>query len=120
MRLAGARAAVASAIAKLGGTPVDPGDALSWWASVRDQSDDFFALSDADAAQGESLWRLSVPATSPPLGLAGRQFIEWHGAQRWWSTTASAAEVRAAAARAGGHATLMRGADKSERRIHAR
>src|SRR5277367_1057451 len=67
VRLAGARAAVASAIAKLGGTPVEPSRALSWWASVRDQSGDFFALSDADGARGESLWRLSVPATSPPL-----------------------------------------------------
>jgi glycolate oxidase FAD binding subunit len=111
VRLAGARAAVASAIAKLGGAPVDPGRALSWWVNVRDQSGDFFASS--DAARGESLWRLSVPPTSPPLGLNGRQLIEWHGAQRWWKTTASAAEVRAAAARAGGHATLMRGADKS-------
>jgi glycolate oxidase FAD binding subunit len=113
VRLSGARAAVASAIAKLGGTPVDPAAALTWWMNVRDQSADFFVLSDADGARGEALWRLSVPATSPPLGLSGRQFIEWHGAQRWWKTMASAAEVRAAAARAGGHATLMRGVDKS-------
>jgi glycolate oxidase FAD binding subunit len=113
VRLAGARAAVASASAKLGGAPVDPGRALSWWESVRDQSGDFFALSDADGARGESLWRLSVPATSPPLQLAGGQFIEWQGAQRWCRTVASAAEVRAVAARAGGHATLMRGVDKS-------
>jgi glycolate oxidase FAD binding subunit len=45
--------------------------------------------------------------------LPGRQFIEWHGAERWWRTSAAAREVRAAAARAGGHATLIRGADKS-------
>ncbi len=113
VRLAGARAAVASAISKLGGAPVDPDRAPTWWVNVRDQSGDFFALSDADGARGESLWRLSVPATSPPLELTGRQFIEWHGAQRWWKTMASAVEVRAAAARAGGHATLMRGVDRS-------
>jgi len=46
--------------------------------------------------------------------LAGRQFIEWHGAQRWWRTTAEAREVREAAAGAGGHATRVRGAPKSE------
>jgi glycolate oxidase FAD binding subunit len=113
VRLAGARAAVASAVAKLGGTPADKDRALAWWVNVRDQAGDFFALSEADGARGESLWRLSVPATSPPLELTGRQFIEWHGAQRWWKTMASAAEVRAAASRAGGHATLMRGVDRS-------
>ncbi len=113
VRLAGARAAVASAIAKLGGAPVDKDRAPTWWVNVRDQSGDFFAFSDVDGARDESLWRLSVPPTSPPLELTGRQFIEWHGAQRWWKTRASAAEVRAAAARAGGHATLMRGLDRS-------
>jgi glycolate oxidase FAD binding subunit len=45
--------------------------------------------------------------------LGGRQFIEWGGAQRWWRTPAPAAEVRAAAAGACGHATLVRAADKS-------
>jgi glycolate oxidase FAD binding subunit len=45
--------------------------------------------------------------------LPGRQLIEWNGAQRWWRTTAATREVRAAAQLAGGHATLIRGADKS-------
>jgi len=47
------------------------------------------------------------------LKLAGEQFIEWGGAQRWWRTTAQPAAVRDAAARAGGHATLIKGADRS-------
>jgi glycolate oxidase FAD binding subunit len=39
--------------------------------------------------------------------------IEWNGALRWLRTRADAAAVRAAAQRAGGHATLFRAADKA-------
>jgi glycolate dehydrogenase FAD-binding subunit len=113
VRLAGAVAAVSAACAKLGGAAVAPDAAMSWWRSLRDQTDDFFSMSDADLARGDCLWRLSVPAAAAPVKLPGRQFIEWHGAERWWRTTAEAREVRAAAALAGGHATLIRGADKS-------
>jgi glycolate oxidase FAD binding subunit len=79
---------------------------------VRDQRHEFFALADADLDGGERLWRLSLPSTCSPLGLSGRQFIEWHGAQRWWRTRTPPQAMRAAAAAAGGHATLMRAADK--------
>jgi glycolate oxidase FAD binding subunit len=113
VRLAGAAAAVSAACSRLGGAPVAPEAAMSWWRSLRDQTDDFFSLGGADLARGECLWRLSVPATAAPVKLPGRQFIEWHGAERWWRTTAEPGEVRAAAALAGGHATLIRGADKS-------
>jgi glycolate oxidase FAD binding subunit len=113
VRLAGAAAAVRTACGKLGGTAVDPDAAKTWWLSVRDQTGDFFWMTEADLARGECLWRLSVPATAAPAKLSGRQLIEWHGAERWWRTTAEAREVRAAAALAGGHATLVRGADKS-------
>jgi glycolate oxidase FAD binding subunit len=113
VRLAGAQAAVTAACGKLGGTAVAPDAASAWWLGVRDQSQDFFSLSDAELARGDCLWRLSVPATTPPIQLPGAQFIEWHGAERWWRTSAAAREVRAAAARAGGHAALIRGADKS-------
>jgi glycolate oxidase FAD binding subunit len=113
VRLAGAGAAVADACLRLGGERLAPEAAASWWMRVRDQQEPFFALDALESARGESLWRLSVPATAEPLKLPGRQFIEWHGAQRWWKTSASAVEIRAMAARAGGHATLMRGADKS-------
>jgi glycolate oxidase FAD binding subunit len=114
VRLAGAVAAVRAACSTLGGTVVAPDAAMTWWLSLRDQTDEFFALSEAQLARGECLWRLSVPATTASVKLPGRQFIEWHGAQRWWrTTTADARDVRAAAALAGGHATLVRGADKS-------
>jgi glycolate oxidase FAD binding subunit len=114
LRLAGARAAVAAACARLGGERVSADEARDWWTGVRDQHDGFFLLDDASLARGETLWRLSVPAVSGMLQLPGQQFIEWNGAQRWWRTAAPAAQVRAAAARVGGHATLMRGADKSQ------
>ncbi len=113
VRLAGAAAALSAACDKMGGAAVAPDAALSWWRSLRDQSGDFFSLSDADLARGDCLWRLSVPATAAPVRLPGRQFIEWHGAERWWRTTVEPREVRAAAALAGGHATLIRGADRS-------
>jgi FAD/FMN-containing dehydrogenase len=113
VRLAGAQAAVAAACAKLGGARVPSHQAQSWWTRVRDQREEYFSLGDAAMAQGVALWRLSVPATCAPLELGGEQFIEWNGAQRWCKTTVSASQVRAVAAAAGGHATLMRGADKS-------
>jgi FAD/FMN-containing dehydrogenase len=113
VRLAGAAAAVDAARVKLEGDELDPASALKWWQSLRDQTEPFFSLSEADLARGECLWRLSVPSTAAPIKLPGRQLMEWHGAERWWRTFASAAEVRAAAAAAGGHATLTRGADKS-------
>jgi FAD/FMN-containing dehydrogenase len=113
VRLAGAVAAVSAACGKLGGAAVAPDAAMAWWLSLRDQTADFFSLSEADLVRGECLWRLSVPATAAPVKLPGRQFIEWHGAQRWWRTAAHPREMHAAAALAGGHATLIRGADKS-------
>jgi len=109
LRLAGARAAVESAIATLGGEPIEPAVATAFWHHVRNHTDDFF-LGARDAGP---LWRLSVPSTTPPLRLPGEQLVEWGGAQRWWRTAACAGEVRDAATRAGGHATLFRGRDKS-------
>jgi glycolate oxidase FAD binding subunit len=113
VRLAGARAAVTAASDALGGMQMPAEQAVSFWSGVRDQRESFFALHENSQAGGESLWRLSVAATSPPIALPGQQFIEWNGAQRWWRTPADPALIRMLAARAGGHATLMRGADKS-------
>jgi glycolate oxidase FAD binding subunit len=113
VRLAGARAAVASACTRLGGTQLAPEQAESWWLSVRDHSHAFFALDSAGVARGESLWRLSLPAAAPPLELPGLQFIEWGGAERWCKASAAAGQVRRAATALGGHATLIRGADRS-------
>jgi FAD/FMN-containing dehydrogenase len=112
VRMAGARAAVNDACGRLGGAVVPPEVAEPWWRDIRDHRREFFTLTEADRQAGKALWRLSVPATTPPLALPGEQCIEWHGAQRWWRTDASASVVRAAAAMAGGHATLVRGGDR--------
>jgi FAD/FMN-containing dehydrogenase len=113
VRLAGARAAVAAACRRLGGERLDASAANAWWLSVRDQSAEFFVVGEKSLARGEALWRLSVPAVTPVLTLPGEQFIEWGGAQRWWRTSAQPGAMRDAAAGAGGHATLIKGADRS-------
>ncbi|MDP9013766.1 MAG: glycolate oxidase subunit GlcE [Pseudomonadota bacterium] len=113
VRLAGANAAVAGVHERLGGRDIEPEVAHAWWSDVRDQHHPFFAIVDGDLQRGECLWRLSVPDTAPPLSLPGAQFIEWGGAQRWWRSAAPATIVRSAAAAVGGHATLVRAADKS-------
>ncbi|HEX8406682.1 MAG TPA: glycolate oxidase subunit GlcE, partial [Duganella sp.] len=107
LRLSGAEAAVVAAQRRLGGTPLD--DGAAFWASLRDQSHDFFT-------GGGSLWRLSVPPAASAIILRGEQLIEWGGAQRWLKVAecdaAQAAGVRSTVAAAGGHAALFRGADK--------
>jgi glycolate oxidase FAD binding subunit len=102
VRLSGARSAVDAARKRIGGEPLD--DADGWWRALREHDTAFFK----DAG---SLWRLSLPTVAPPLALPGTQLIEWGGAQRWLRTDADAATVRAAASKAGGHATLFRGGD---------
>ena len=105
VRLSGARAAVDAAVQKMGGDQAN--DAEAFWDSLREQSHEFFS----DVPQG--LWRVSVPTVAEPLQLPGETLIEWGGAQRWLKTTAEASAIRAAAASAGGHATLFKGGDKS-------
>jgi FAD/FMN-containing dehydrogenase len=135
VRMTGASSAVDAAAGKIGGARVGPAEADAWWSSLRDQSHPFFSMEREEsdhagrvvqpstagvstvtpqAASASSLWRLSVPAIAPPLSLPGEQWIEWHGALRWWRTSAAPEAVRAAAAKAGGHATLMRGGDRSK------
>jgi len=96
VRLSGSEPAVRGAAKRIGGAEVK-GD----WDAVREHTHPFFA---GDAP----LWRLSVPSTTPPLGFP--QLIEWGGALRW---TRGVERLREIARRAGGHATLFRGAGKS-------
>jgi glycolate oxidase FAD binding subunit len=106
VRLSGARVAVDAAAKKIGGAPVAPAEAERFWSSVREQTDAFFS-------GGGPLWRLSVKSTTPPLALPGQQLIEWGGALRWLKSSGDVKTIRDAAARAGGHATLFRGGDKT-------
>jgi FAD/FMN-containing dehydrogenase len=113
VRLAGARAAVGCGLEGAGGREMEPPTAAAWWSDVRDHRLEFFSFSAAQLERGECLWRLAVPDSAPPIALPGEQFIEWGGGERWWRSAAPAAQIRSAAVRAGGHATLMRAADKS-------
>ncbi len=104
VRLAGSAAAVQAATPRLGGT--EAGDSIAFWRAIREQTHAFFA-------GDEPLWRVAVPSAAAPLGLPGAQLLEWHGGLRWLRSRASAEEMRVAAKRAGGHATLFRARDKS-------
>jgi len=106
VRLSGANAAVVAAREKIGGKPVDPAQGERFWTGIREQTDPFFR-------NDGPLWRISVPSAAPPLKLPGEPLIEWGGALRWLCSQADARTVREAAKRAGGHATLFRGGDKS-------
>ena len=113
LRLSGAQAAVGAARQLLGGE--DVADAAAIWIALREQSNAFFTEIASDAA---GVWRLSLPSVAAPLALDGEQLIEWGGAQRWLKSAADAAAIRAAAAAAGGHATLFRGGDKRSGVFH--
>jgi glycolate oxidase FAD binding subunit len=110
VRLAGAEKGVTQAGAEIGGEPLEQAGAF-WRDRVREQGHGFFA---GDAP----LWRLSLPQSASPIGLSGKQLIEWGGAQRWLRSDAPAGTVREAAARAGGHATLFRGGDRDGEVFH--
>lgn len=76
--------------------------AAGFWSAIREQTAPYF---DRDG----TLWRVSLPANSSPLALAGPQLIEWGGALRWLYALEDAVAVRRRAAELGGHATLFRG-----------
>ena len=113
LRLSGAAAAVQAARQKMGGEVIDEPLAGSFWTGLRDHRDEFFIGAHKAVQAGATLWRLSVPATTPPLKLSGEQLLEWGGAQRWICTSAPAAVLREVAAAVGGHAVIFRGQDKS-------
>jgi glycolate oxidase FAD binding subunit len=118
VRLGGARAAVEAAMQALGGEPIDAPLAAAFWRGLRDHGDEFFAAAAKAEDGGAALWRLGLPQTAAPITLPGEQLVEWGGAQRWLCTPAAATAVREAAAKAGGHATLWRGRDKSAGAFH--
>ena len=96
VRLSGTSSAVATAKTKLGGEIVSSQN--EFWNGIREQTADFFKSS-------LPLWRLSVPSVVTPISLAGKQLIEWAGAQRWLLSDASHETIRDAVAIIGGHAT---------------
>lgn len=109
VRLSGSESALRAARQKMGGAPFN-GDADAFWRDIREQSHPFFV-------GAAPLWRLSLPSTVAPLELAGEQLIEWSGALRWLRFADDPARIRAAAAAAGGHATLFRAGQASVERF---
>ena len=101
LRRSGAASAVDAAARKVGGEALAKPTAQAWWDSLRDQTHPAFAAS--------RLWRLSLPATAG-FELSSPTLVEWAGALRWLASDRPSTEVRAAAALAGGSATLWRGA----------
>ncbi|MDP1924748.1 MAG: glycolate oxidase subunit GlcE [Thiobacillus sp.] len=106
VRLSGAVSAVHAAQVRLGGETLN--DAAAFWQRLRDQSTPFFDL--RPTTSNQSLWRLAVKSTTPPLKLGEAQWIEWGGAVRWLVSDLPAAALFEAAKSCGGHATLFRGA----------
>jgi glycolate oxidase FAD binding subunit len=110
VRLAGADKGVTQAAKDIGGEPLLDADGF-WRDKIREQGHGFFA--------GETpLWRLSLPQSTPPMDLPGKQLVEWGGAQRWLRSDADTETIRAAARRAGGHASLFRGGDRTGEVFH--
>lgn len=112
-RLRGAVAAVNAAINSMGGELQNAASGNATvsadWQALRNQTLPFFKLN-----EGESLWRLSVPDTTPDLLLDafGETLVEWHGALRWVKLSAEAAAknplvLRECATRVDGSATLL-------------
>ena len=104
VRLSGAETAVEAAHVKMGGELVP--DARKYWDDVREHRLAFFA-------SDRPLWRISVPQNAQPLALGKPQLIEWGGGLRWVSGELDVLTVRSTTERAGGHAMLFRGGDKS-------
>lgn len=93
LRLEGGEGSVAAAHDRLGGELLD----ATYWADLNEQRLGFFA-------QGQPLWRLSLPNNTAPLALPGQQLIDWGGVQRWLKSDADAAFIRRMAEEVGGHA----------------
>ena len=115
LRLAGARAAVAAAQARLGGEAVAEG--VAFWDSVREQRHPAFAA--------PVLWRLALPTATPASLLAALPepvAVEWGGGQRWLASAdpgLDALAVRQAVMAADGHATLFRAPESLRCRVDA-
>ena len=112
LRLRGARAAVDAACSRmlqeLAGQAMDGALAAAHWQAVRDLQLPFFQGPQAD---GLALWRLSLPQTTPVLDLPWPQCIEWHGGLRWLrAPQGAAAQLRDAARKRGGHASIFQAA----------
>lgn len=111
LRLRGAMAAVEAACQRLvregPGERIDSPQTRADWEAARDLRLPWLTQG---LARGDDLWRLSVPPTTPPLGM-GDTLVDWLGAQRWVfapaGDAAAAARLRGAATKVHGSAMLF-------------
>jgi glycolate oxidase FAD binding subunit len=68
---------VRAAHERMGGERIDPTPAAHWWNALRHHTHPIFTNS--------TVWRLSVPDTTPPIDLPGHPLIDWGGALRWYA-----------------------------------
>ena len=108
VRLSGASSAVRAARERMGGTLVNQSMADEWWNSLRHHTHAIF--------NNPTVWRLSVPDTTPPLDLPDEPLIDWGGALRWYATDAP--ETRKIASAAGGTALCWQGTPPAGGRFH--
>jgi glycolate oxidase FAD binding subunit len=106
VRLGGARSAVQSGRAQLGGERLDTEHAQSFWNGLRDHTADFFSK----RGSSQALWRVALPPTAKSLPIHGEELIEWGGGQRWYRSADDSARIHTEAIALGGHATLYHAA----------
>ncbi len=99
IRLSGSESGVQAAQSEVGGEVAPEGD--QYWLELKEQRLNFFN-------RNQSLWRLSVAATSPALRMVDDCLVDWGGALRWVYTDKSPEVVFEVAQSMGGHATMFR------------
>jgi len=113
--LAARAAALRGALASFGVAETAEGeDSARLWRAVRD-------LAPFAGCGGRAVWRLSLPAAAGPAvaaaagAMGAAHFFDWGGLLLWLALPEAgdggAAAIRAALARSGGHATLIRASD---------
>jgi glycolate oxidase FAD binding subunit len=81
---------------------------LQWWNALRHHTHPIF--------ENSTVWRLSVPDTTPPLDLPGEPLIDWGGALRWYGSDDPT--IREIAIAAKGTALCWRGPAPASGRFH--
>lgn len=109
IRLSGTQPAVDNAAKTLGGETLS--DNTSFWSSINNHQHRFFK-------PGRTLWRISVAATTPMLGIEDEMLLDWGGAQRWVYSRANAMSLREKVSQLGGHATCFRNAPDDTEIFH--
>ncbi|WP_417331028.1 glycolate oxidase subunit GlcE [Halomonas cupida] len=106
LRLEGGPGSVTDTAAMIGGDRLDD----RYWQQLRDWQLPLFSRESLHT-DPRPLWRLSLPAQTPPLPLPeledAIQIDDWAGCQRWLRTDIDATTLREACTRAGGHATCF-------------